>query len=194
MSEATGKKKKALRALAHLLYRETDMAEAFSELTEGEQAHYFDLAEKCFSKIAPIYGLDEQDGLSDDAVAQNGRHFDLPEKAVPFKELSVGATAVLIDRIDDGDGDVEIRAILFRRADGVFSSPTEPEGRFIPSYSMGMIQGTPGQRPRYSAIRATPFLNATAASVAVFPIGIDSLKDMLVPADPKAGKMAKRKA
>lgn len=194
MTEMTGRKRKALKALAHLLYRETDMAEPFSELTQGEQAHYFDLAEKCFSKIAPIYGLDEPGGLMDNAEAQNGRAFDLSEKAVPFKELSVGATAVLIDRIDDGDGDVEIRAILFRRADGVFSSPTEPEGRFIPSYRMGMIQGAPGQRPRYSAIRATPFLSATAASIAVFPVRIDSLNDMLIPADPKAGKAAQRKA
>ena len=193
MSEAAEKKKKAIKSLARMLYSETDMAEDFSELTDGERAHYFDLAEKCFSRIAPIYGLDDPEGQADDAVAQNGRPLHLPEKFIPFRELAIGMTAVLVDRIDNGDGEVEIRVILFRRAEGVFSSLTEPEGRFIPSYCLGMIQGAPGQKPRYSAFREAPILNATDAGVAVFPVEIGSLKNMLLPADPKARKATKRK-
>ncbi len=196
MSQAD-KRERALRAIANTLYADTMMAEPFNDLSPEEKAHYFDLAEQCFAKIESIYDLKND---ADDETAESGQKpikdgiiLALPDKPVPFRDLAVGQTAVLIDRIDDGEGTVEIRVNLYRRAEGVFSSPTEPEGRFIPSYCLGMIQGEPDGSPRYITIRETPILNATSAGAAVFPVDITSLKQVMIPADRKAAPQGKGK-
>lgn len=196
--EQKQKRERAIRAIAKILYAETMMAEDFSELSQGERDHYLDLAEKCFAEVASAYDLNAPDAQPSESSSEKRDAFvlDLSAKAVPFRELPVGAVAAIIDRIDDGDGGVEMRVSLKSRAEGVFASPTEPEGRFIPSYSLGLVQGVPGQFPRYVCRPAVPpCLNATAASIAVVPVSIPDadfrngavpFAEIMIPDDPKA--------
>lgn len=186
----TKTREKALHAIAKTLYADTMLAEAFDDLFPEEKAHYYNLAEQCLKTVESLYDLHDAQVSTwskSDCLLRSEETLKLPDKPIPFRDLSVGQTAIMIDRLDDGDNNVEIRVSLYRRAAGVFSSTTEPEGRFIPSYYLGMIQGEPDTIPRHTSINDAPALNATSSAAAVFPVDIASLKQIeLIPKDRKA--------
>lgn len=110
---------------------------------------------------------------------------DISVKRVPLSSLNIGDYYLIPERMDDGNDNVEIRLTLCKKDDGTKTVrlPQETEWQNITRY--GIIQGEPGKKPRYSVITEGIKGNC-APSFPVMPTDITTLKDVIVPADPKA--------
>lgn len=102
---------------------------------------------------------------------------------MPFSQLSVGENGLLIDRFDDGAGDISFRLTLFKRLPGTFSNQYHPEGRFIPSLLYGFIQGPPGEKPVAMSFNRQGTVGVTSSTALVLPVTLDLLSHVLLPTE-----------
>lgn len=102
---------------------------------------------------------------------------------IPFSQLPVGAKGLLIDRFDNGAGDVSFRLTLYKRLPGTFSNQYHPEGRFIPSLLHGYIQGPPGEKPISAVCIRQGTFGATSSTTLVLPVTLDVLSHLRLPTE-----------
>ena len=102
---------------------------------------------------------------------------------IPFSQLPVGENGVLIDRFDNGAGDISFRLTMFKRLPGIFSNQYHPEGRFIPSLLYGFIQGPPGEKPVTISYTRQGTVGATSSTALVLPVVVDQLSQILLPTE-----------